>query len=361
VKAVYIFLFLKYMNMQNYTTLIYFFLFFTINHLSAQYTCCLPSTTAPEITSGLHDTLIDISSNTPAIPLAINASSDLPNVEFIISKRHTTAMFKDGSAPDTTGGGGDVIIGGDADGVFSPGSLSRYGITLADNDTFDVTVIGFDLPVMQNLTDSLLNGYALNGSSLDPCCELFLVLSAVVQQPSVAGFCDSVNNAGIYSGADVHGIEQVLDIIDGFSSGQASVEALISIMQTINNSGASISVDCGGTLSNDFVAYGINNALQYSFVVDDPLAVQKLSNVSRFLMYPNPATQKVQINFTSDQQVNMSVSIVNTLGQLLFTNNLGLLSGDYSTEINIEDFPSGIYTVLLSDGNNSNSYMLNVR
>ena len=248
----YSYIFQRKHTMKLYTTLLFSLLL--LNNISAQYTCCLPGTTAPEITPGLHDTLIDISGTTPSIPLAINPSAELLNVEFLISKRNTPAMFFDGSGIDTTGGVGDVIIGGDADGIISPSDLSRYGVTLADNDTFDLTAIGFDLAVMQNLTDSLLNGTALNGSSIDPCCELFIYMAIGLSQPAVAGFCDSVNNAGIMNGSDVQGIEQILDIIDAFSTGQASVESMIYTMNVINTNGGSISVDCGGTGGTNFVS-----------------------------------------------------------------------------------------------------------
>ncbi len=327
----------------------------------AQYTCCDASTVAPEITAGLHGSLIDINGSTPAPTLSVSASSNLPNVEYLITKRGTPAMFNDGSAPDTTGGGGDVIIGGDADGILSPASLSRYGVTLADNDIFDLTAIGFDLQVMQNLTDSLLNGYALNGSSLDPCCNLFFFMSIGLGQPSVAGFCDSVNNAGISTGADVVGIEQVLDIIDAFSTGEASVESMIYTMGIINTNGNSISVDCGGTGTQNFVAYGINNAAQYSYTVNDPLSVQKISAVSRFIVFPNPAQDQVQLNITTDIAVDMHVRLVNNLGQSVYSSSLGLIEGNFSKQLSFDNLASGLYTIVLSDGRQQTASLLQIR
>lgn len=327
---------------------------------TAQFTCCDPSTVAPEITAGMNGTPIDINGTTPAPTLSVTASSNLPNVEFLITKRGTAALFNDGSGPDTTGGGGDVIIGGDADGIITPADLGRYGVTLADNDTFDLTAIGFDLPVMQNLTDSLLNGSAPNGSSLDPCCNLFFFMSIGLGQPAVAGFCDSVNNAGINSGADVLGIEQILDIIDAFSTGEASVESMISTMGIINSNGNSISVDCGGTGTQNFVAYGINNAAQYSYVVNDPLSVQNISSVARFVVFPNPAQQSAQLNITTDVAVSMHLNIINSLGQTVYASSLGVVEGNFSKQIPLESMAQGLYTLVLSDGKQQTTTLLEV-
>ena len=337
------------------------FLLFLFNSSSAQNTCCNSTTTAPEVASGLYGTAVMINSNTPGLALNINASSDLPNVEFLITKKGTAAMFNDGSGPDTTGGGGDVIIGGDEDGIFKPSDLSRYGISLADNDTFELTAIGYDLAVMQNLTDSLLNGYALNGSSLDPCCNLFYFMAIGLGQPSVAGFCDSVNNAGIFNGSDVNNIEKVLDIIDAFSTGQASVESMVYTMEVINTNGGSISVDCGGTASANFVSYGMNKSSRYGYVINDPVPVQQLSDVSLFAIFPNPTSNNVNINFTTKKQVQLNINIYNTLGQIIYNIELGNVDGDFSTLLPLDNFSSGIYSVELTDGHNSTIEKLLVR
>ncbi|MDC0231517.1 T9SS type A sorting domain-containing protein [Aureispira] len=340
---------------------IFIFLVFVFKTTNAQNTCCNSTTIAPEVASGLHSSEVLIGSNTPGLSLNIAASADLPNVEFLITKKGTAAMFNDGSGPDTSGGGGDVIIGGDVDGVFKPSDLSRYGISLADNDTFELTAIGYDLAVMQNLTDSLLNGYALNGSSLDPCCNLFFFMAIGLGQPSVAGFCDSVNNAGIYNGSDVNNIGKVLDIIDAFSTGQASVESMLYTMEVINTNGSSISVDCGGTASTNFVSYGMNKSSRYGYVVNDPVAVHKLSNVSLFAMFPNPTSKNVQIHFTTQEQVELKINVYNTLGQISYNETLGNVEGDFSTLLPLGHFSTGIYSVELTDGHNSIIQKLIVR
>ena len=120
----------------------------------AQNTCCSGSTTAPEVNSGFHSSKIPLDGDTPTPTLSTNASNDLPTIEYLITKRNTPAMNAQGQ-PDTTGGGGDVIIGADADGIFKPNAVSRYGVTLQVGDTFDITAVGYDLTVIKTLADSL--------------------------------------------------------------------------------------------------------------------------------------------------------------------------------------------------------------
>ena len=236
-------------------------LIFTLfNTSAAQTTCCMSSTVAPEITTGSNTAYMNI--NTPASVLSVNASTDLPNTEYIITKRGTPALTNTGT-PNMIGGGGDVIVGTDDDGSFLPSSKSRYGISLQEGDSFNLTAVGYDLQLIKTLTDSLLKGT----SGGNPCCNLFLILSLATSNPALAGFCDTLSSHGIFSGADVNNFNDVITVFEALSTSQYSVPALIAEFQNLNNYGNYISTDCGGTGANDFIPFGINPTENYSYLI----------------------------------------------------------------------------------------------
>jgi hypothetical protein len=314
-------------------------------------TCCTPATVAPEITTGFYTTnQIGGNVNTPAATLSTTASLDLPTLEYIVTKRNSPAM-NDMGTPDTTGGGGDVIIGADTNGEFMPDDMGRYGVTLNPGDTFDLTAIGYDLDVIKELADSLLNGIP-PGSQ--PCCSLFYYMSLALNEPAIAGFCDSIKNAGIYNSTQINGMNEVLTIFDVFSSGQTSMGSLISTLNLINSNGTFISPDCGGTGSNDFLSFGINKNAKYGYDREGTIAVQRLSDVSLFMLFPNPATNgAVNIYFTTKKEVDLTVNLFDALGQRVHHQVLGNVSGDFNTIIPVSNLAAGIYHVELTDGHNN--------
>lgn len=327
---------------------------------TAQNTCCATTTTAPEVTTGFYSTAqIGRTSMTPAPVLSVQATTDLPNTEYLITKRNRPAMTSAGVV-DTTGGGGDIILGADADGIFRPADIARYGVNLYWGDTFDIIAVGYDLAALQLLTDSLLNG---TNSSGTPCCDLFALAAGPAGKPEIKGFCDSMNNNGIHTAADVNGLNEILVIFDVFTEGELSVGAIISTLNLINSFGSIFPVECGAAGANNFLFYGINRSAKYGYDVEGTIAVQKLSDVSRFMVFPNPNTQgtATQVYFTTDQTVDLHINVINSVGTRVFQQTLGSVSGNINTEIPTQNLPAGLYIVELTDGHSSQTQQLIVR
>ena len=334
------------------------FLLISTNPMMAQ-TCCGANTTAPEITTGFYTVgKIDGNTNTPAPNLAVSASADLPTIEYIVTKRNTVAVDGTG-APDTTGGGGDVILGADADGIFMPNMMTRYGVTLVNGDTFDLTAVGYDLARIQQLADSLLNGKNANGNS---CCDIFPILAAFIGEPAIAGFCDSMNNAGIFSSADINGMNEVLEIFDVFTTGTMSIGNIVSTLGIINTNGSYISTECGGTGAANFLSYGINRNAKYGYEAGNTIAVRELSDVSVFMLFPNPAnTEAVNVYFTTKKTVDLTINVVDAMGRTVYQAAANGVLGDISTTIPVGNLASGMYVVELTDGYNNKTQKLIVQ
>ena len=163
-----------------------------------------------------------------------------------------------------------------------------------------------DLAVIQELADSLLNGTSSSG----PCCGLFAVMAQFIGEPAIEGFCDSVNNAGIYNSTHISGMNEVLTIFDVFSSGQTSMGSLINTLNLINSNGNFISTECGSTGAKDFLSFGIDRNAKYGYDREGTIAVQKLSDVSLFMLYPNPVSKgPINIYFTTEKEVDLTINL----------------------------------------------------
>jgi cytochrome oxidase Cu insertion factor (SCO1/SenC/PrrC family) len=79
-----------------------------------------------------------------------------------------------------------------------------------------------------------------------------------------------------------------------------------------------------------------------------------LANISGVSLYPNPANGNTKLNFNLSVASDVTIEIVNTLGQTVRTINLGnTSSGTIETGINVSDLNSGIYFLTLKAGSTS--------
>ena len=67
---------------------------------------------------------------------------------------------------------------------------------------------------------------------------------------------------------------------------------------------------------------------------------------SRFNLYPNPTNGFITIEL--DEASKYELSIVNVLGQTVYTNSIFKIN----TRVDLSSFEIGVYTIELSDGNN---------
>ena len=333
-------------------------LLFCLNLLSsglfAQPQTSCSGVTAPEAQNAIYGTEIGATIWTPAPTLAINAVG-LSNVEYLIVKVGTCALDSARVACDPTAGGGDVIIGSDADGIFDPGTLNRYGVTIQAGDTFGIVAVGYDLAQVKGLLNQLLTG-TINSSGY-PCCDIFDL------QAATAGFCDTLNNNGITGQNDINNLGDVLDVFDAFTDAQLSVNALASYMLEVNNqAGLLAGVGCATTTAGgDIICYGMNPNAVYKYVAASNVAVNMTPTVANVEMFPNPANTEVTLQIATESASEITVNVYNAIGVKISTDNLGVVNGNYTFTKSITGFASGMYLVELTNGKNSQTQKLIVR
>lgn len=102
-----------------------------------------------------------------------------------------------------------------------------------------------------------------------------------------------------------------------------------------------------GLLFGD-IDYGSGNDIE--FIVLDPLSNQELS-LEGLNLYPNPASDNVNLSFGLAESTKLQVTIYNMLGQAVKSVNAQTYgAGNHTLEINTAGITNGMYFVNISDG-----------
>jgi hypothetical protein len=68
-------------------------------------------------------------------------------------------------------------------------------------------------------------------------------------------------------------------------------------------------------------------------------------------IYPNPSKDVFNINFTSAQQQNLKVRVLNIVGEEIITENSQEFIGKYTKQINLINNATGIYFLEITTNN----------
>lgn len=85
-------------------------------------------------------------------------------------------------------------------------------------------------------------------------------------------------------------------------------------------------------------------------------------NVSNntFVIYPNPVNENANVKFELETEANVTISIVNTLGQTVYNNQLGNVNGTQNVQINTTDLQEGIYLVNVTVNGNTTTQRISI-
>lgn len=78
-------------------------------------------------------------------------------------------------------------------------------------------------------------------------------------------------------------------------------------------------------------------------------------------IYPNPATNQINVDLNIESTENVEISIVNNLGQVVSTKNYGSLSGTQNISLDVSTLQSGIYFVNVVMGTKKYSKPIQVK
>ena len=60
-------------------------------------------------------------------------------------------------------------------------------------------------------------------------------------------------------------------------------------------------------------------------------------------VYPNPSRDIFNVSFVSDEVQNLEVSIINVVGEAVYTANLDQFVGQFTKEVSLATYPKGVY------------------
>lgn len=112
------------------------------------------------------------------------------------------------------------------------------------------------------------------------------------------------------------------------------------------------SATANGTYTVIVTTGGCSSASSAPVVITSVGITEAVNNPYGLLIYPNPNDGNFTISFNSSERANYKVEIVNSLGQLIFKEELKDFNGHYSKKMSVVEYGQGIYTISLTNSRN---------
>ena len=195
-------------------------------------------------------------------------------------------------------------INGIPDATFGASGIQLFDLSNGNDVAFDV--------ITQNDSKLVIVGYASS--------------SAYILRIKDNGMIDSTfNNTGINLFGDA-----------------SSNEGFYSVVQDVQNR-----LLVGGFIFDSLMKQQFSVVAFKSVLFSD---IKKLDRKCSLLVYPNPTSDLITIDYSLINYSNVKIQLINSLGENLFeyTNNQTL--GKYKLTIDVKKFTSGIYYLIFSDG-----------
>jgi len=95
-------------------------------------------------------------------------------------------------------------------------------------------------------------------------------------------------------------------------------------------------------------AYSNGNAMAIRLLTGDQLGVEEIENTFGLSVYPNPAVAETAVSFELTKESAVSINVTDLSGKVVYTQDLGSVSGIQNVQINTELLSGGAYMVNLS-------------
>ena len=93
------------------------------------------------------------------------------------------------------------------------------------------------------------------------------------------------------------------------------------------------------------------DVITYTLVIS--VGLNEIENFTDVKLYPNPTNANTTLEFENQSENEATVTIINQLGQIITVQNVNLIQGNNSIELNTIELNNGLYTVVLQTENNS--------
>lgn len=110
----------------------------------------------------------------------------------------------------------------------------------------------------------------------------------------------------------------------------------------------------------------INNIEVVAFITEDKQeivtgaginltnSIDEISSINSMIISPNPAKNNVEVSFSINDNNDVNISIFNSLGAMVYSQNEGnLTSGNHTVNVNVSKLSSGVYYMNVKAGDNT--------
>ncbi len=123
---------------------------------------------------------------------------------------------------------------------------------------------------------------------------------------------------------------------------------------SVSGFGAVITSYDGNTTAVDIDGTAFENSVDGKFQSDgssEGASLDENTFANNMNVYPNPASNNVNVDFTLSNDADATVELLNGLGQVVSTQVLGHVSGEQSVSIDVASLESGMYIVKVKTSN----------
>lgn len=143
-----------------------------------------------------------------------------------------------------------------------------------------------------------------------------------------------------------------LYMFDNYGDGLTGAGGALSITSPNSSETYTIDVDYG---SGGAFLFEISTAGTGGFA-----GIEAIEAVEFAKVFPNPASTQTTVQFELNETANVSIEVINALGQVVYTTNLGNVVGVQNVNINASDLAEGIYMINLKVNDNVITKQLSV-
>ena len=73
------------------------------------------------------------------------------------------------------------------------------------------------------------------------------------------------------------------------------------------------------------------------------IRVEAENTITNLEVYPNPSRDIFNVSFVSDEVQNLEISIINVVGEAVYTADLDQFVGQFTKEVSLATYPKGVY------------------
>ncbi|MEN9639028.1 MAG: hypothetical protein RLZZ262_896 [Bacteroidota bacterium] len=156
-----------------------------------------------------------------------------------------------------------------------------------------------------------------------------------------------------------------------------------------NPSGTQIGISQNGSTTNEVIiynttvvgtykiqVYGYNGAFNstacYTFrasisassfregeeVEVEPMVIEDQQAIAITSAFPNPTSEKLNLQFTTAENANTTIQVIDITGRVIMSNNYSAIEGLNTVVLDFAPLATGYYTVMLTDGTNRSTKMV---